>query len=474
MKPTFSGKQAIVFSMLAIIIGTNWSCKENTILPKNLVPAVDNINTFDSTISIITHTLYQDSFLTGGLKGGLRLSASTSYYTACGSISNDPSFGSTQASMHVEVLPSVPNFTFKTATANMTIDSIVLAIPFKMAFGDTNFSSITQKFKVYRSLDTFSRDSSQYEFTRDTFDVNRPLSTLNVNFNSLPRDSVFIGGKMQQPQLRFKLASWFGDSLKTQVDSGANGALATFSKFLSWWKGFAIVPSSTKGNTLGYFETYRTRMTIYYRYPKTGGGEDTTSDIFSFDPSYCNRFNSITHNYSGSKSNSFINTKSALGDSVLFVQNEPGLVSLIQVPGIHTMENVIVNKAELVFTTSATQNFADTLAYGNIPRLQIFSTDSLGNNDFVATDYAAFNSASYVDGKRSQVVINGVNSIQYKFIVTNSIQSLISRKDSTFRYKIMGANAGIPAAYRTILTGSGSQMDDFKPRLYMIYTKFKK
>ena len=136
--------------------------------------------------------------------------------------------------MHVEVLPSVPNFTFKTATANMTIDSIVLAIPFKMAFGDTNFSSITQKFKVYRSLDTFSRDSSQYEFTRDTFDVNRPLSTLNVNFNSLPRDSVFIGGKMQQPQLRFKLASWFGDSLKTQVDSGANGALATFSKFLSW------------------------------------------------------------------------------------------------------------------------------------------------------------------------------------------------------------------------------------------------
>jgi hypothetical protein len=110
--------------------------------------------------------------------------------------------------------------------------------------------------------------------------------------------------------------------------------------------------------TNGYFATYRTLMTIYYRDPKTVCGEDTTSDIFSFDPSYCNRFNSITHNYSGSKSNSFINTKSALGDSVLFVQNEPGLVSLIQVPGIHTMENVIVNKAELVFTTSATQNFA--------------------------------------------------------------------------------------------------------------------
>ncbi len=474
MKPLFSGKQAIVFSMLAIIISTNWSCKENTILPKNLVPAVDNINTFDSTISLITHTLYQDSFLTGGLKGGLRLSASNSFYTACGSISNDPSFGSTLASMHVEVLPAVPNFTFKSATSTMTIDSIVLAIPYKLAFGDTSFSSITQKFKVYRSLDTFSRDSAQYEFTRDTFDVNRPLSSLNVNFNSLPHDSLLIGGQLQQPQLRFKLASWFADSLKTQVDSGANGALATFTSFLSWWKGFVIVPSTTKGNTLGYFETYRTRMTIYYRYPKTGGGEDTTSDIFSFDPSYCNRFNAIAHNYTGSKSKAFINTKSAQGDSVLFVQNEPGLVSLIQVPGLHTMDNVIVNKAELVFTTSATQNFADTMIYGTIPRLQIFSTDSSGNNDLVASDYAAFNSASYVDGTRSQVLINGVNSIQYRFIVTNSIQSLISRKDSNFRYKIMGANVGLPAAYRTILTGSASKMDAFKPRLYMIYTKFKK
>ncbi len=474
MKLKFSGSQGILLVVLSILLISSWSCKENTILPKNLVPAVDNINTFDSTFSLITHTLYQDSFLTGGLKSGLRLSSSNSFYTACGSIANDPSFGSTFASMHVEVLPAVPNFTFKTATSNMTIDSVVLSIPYKTAFGDTNFSSIIQKFKVYRSLDTFSRDSAQYEFTKDIFDSNNPLSTLNVNFNTLRVDSPMIGGEKQQPQLRFKLASWFADSLKTQVDSGANGAMATFPKFLDWWKGFVIVPSSNKGNTLGYFDTYRTRMTIYYRYPKASGGEDTTSDVFGFDPNYCNRFNTIVHNYAGSKSNSFINTKSLAGDSVLFVQNEPGLVNIIQIPGIANLPNVIVNKAELVFTTSSTQNFADTLTYGAIPRLQIFTTDTAGNNDKVAADYSAFNSAAYVDGKRSQIMIDGVNSIQYRFIVTYSVQKMISEKDSNFRYKIMGANTGLPAAYRTILTGSGSKKDAFKPRLDLIYTNINK
>lgn len=474
MKARFSIATPGFFLLLACVISTNWSCKENAILPKELVPAVDNINTFDSTFDLITHTIYQDSFPTGGLKGGLRISSANTFYHACGSIQADPAFGSTFASMHVEVLPAVPNFSFKAATANVTIDSVVLSMPYRMAFGDTNFSSLNQKFRLFRSTGSFSRDSAQYEFTNDTINTADLLSVVNVNFSSLYRDSLLVAGQKQQPQLHFKLASWFADSLKAQVDLGANGALATFGSYLQWWKGFAIVPSSTKGNTLGYFDTYRTKMTIYYRYTNTGGGQDTTNDVFSFDPNYCNRFNTIIQNQTGSKSKPFINTKSASGDSLLFIQNEPGLVNTFHAPGITNMKNVIVNKAELVFTVAPSQNFSDTLAYGLIPRLQIFSTDTAGNNDKVAADYAAFNSSAYVNGKRSTVIINGMNYVQYKFNVTYSIQRIISQKDSTFRYKIMGASNGLPGAYRTILTGSGSQNQAFKPRLYLIYTNIHK
>lgn len=474
MKTNFLRRKAALLVMFAFIISANWSCKENTILPKNLVPAVDNINTFDTTFDLITHTIYQDSFLTGGKLSGLQISSTNTYYTACGAIQADPSFGSTLASMHVEVLPAVPNFTFKTSTANMKIDSVVLSVPYKISFGDTSFSSIKQTFNLYRSLKRFSRDSTQFEFTKDSVDHGNLLSALNVNFATLYSDSVVVAGVKQQPQLRFKLAPWFMDSLKAQVDLAANGATSSFANFLNWWNGFAIEPSSTKGNTLGYFDTYRTKLTMYYRYTKTTGGEDTVLDVFSFDPYNCNRFNSITHNYTSSQSNKFIKTNSVQGDSLLFLQNEPGLVNVFHMPAVLNLPNVIVNKAELVFTLAPSQNFHDTLIYKMIPRLQIFRTDTAGNNDLVATDYGAFGSSAYVDGKISKTTINGTDYYQYKFIVSNSIQKVISQKDANFRFKIMGANLGFPAAYRSILSGSASQDLIAKPKLNLIYTIINK
>lgn len=474
MKTIIPGIRIICILMPVWILVLNTGCKENAILPKNLLPAVDNINTFVQSYDLVTHTIYQDSFLTGGLLNGLRISSSPTYYTACGSIQADPAFGKTFAGIHVEVLPPVPNFTFKAKTSDMMIDSIVLSMPYKLAFGDTGYTSVSQQFLLYRSLKHFSRDSAQYEFTRDSFDRADVIASAPVNFSRLYRDSVLVSGQKQVPQLRFRLASWFGDSLKRQVDSGANGAFATYSSFLNWWNGFYIVPSSTKGNTIGFFDSYKTKLTVYYRYNKTGGGVDTVNDVFSFDPGYCDRFNSITHDYTGSQSASFINSHTAAGDSLLFIQNEPGLVNTFSIPGIVNMENVMVNKAELVFTTAPSQNFMDTLTYGLVPRLQIFKTDSTGNNDKAAEDYAAFNSSNYVDGKRSTVNIDGKNYVQYKFTVTYSVQKIISQKDSTFRYKIMGANLGMPAAYRTILTGSGSLNTPFKPRLNLIYTKINK
>lgn len=474
MKTIFPGIQIFLILVPVWILILNTGCKENAILPKNLVPTVDNINTFAKTYDLVTHTLYQDSFLTGGLLNGLRISSSPTFYTACGAINADPAFGSTMAGIHVEVLPPVPNFTFKAKTSDMMIDSIVLSMPYKLAYGDTGYSSISQQFLLYRSLKRFSRDSVQYEFTKDSFDKAAVITSAPVNFSRLYRDSFLVSGQKQTPQLRFKLPSWFGDSLKTQVDSAAKGAFASYSSFLDWWKGFYLVPSSTKGNTLGYFDSYRTKLTIYYRYNKTGGGVDTVNDVFSFDPGYCNRFNAITHNYSGSQSAAFINTHKPAGDSLLFIQNEPGLVNTFYIPGIVNMENVMVNKAELVFISAPSQNFMDTLSFGLVPRMQIFKTDSLGNNDKAAEDYAAFNSSAYVDGRRSTVSMNGKNYVQYKFTVTYSVQKIISQKDSTFRFKIMGANLGIPAAYRTILTGSGSLNTPFKPRLDLIYTKINK
>jgi hypothetical protein len=451
------------------------SCKENTILPSTLVPTVDNVFTFQTdTVTLFTHNIYQDSLLTGGLRGTVRVSNSPTLYHAIGTITSDPIFGKTYAGAHVEVLPPVSNFAFKTnATGtNRTIDSIVLSIPYRGSYGDT-LSSTQQTFKVYRSLKQFSRDSAQYEFTRDSVDYAHLLSTKSIDFKTISTDSPLVGNVKLQPQLRFQLASWFADSLQAQVDAGANGAAADFSKFLDWWRGFAILPDSNNGSTLGYFDTYNTRMHIYYRYTNSNNVADTAVDVFSFDPNNCNRFNTIIRNYNGTVAKNFNNTQSAKGDSILFVQTDPGLVGQISFPFLAEFDNVVVNKAELTFTAvSPYYNWIDTLLYGPTPRLQIIGSDTLGN-DYVLGEYTTFGS-NFVDGKLTLSSINGVNVFQYKFVITQTIQKMISQKNANFRLKISGSNSAKPASHRILLRGTGSQSTEWKPKLNLIYTLIKK
>ncbi len=464
-----------LFCSIILLAITFSSCKENTILPSSLVPAVDNVFTFfTDTNTVITHNIYQDSLLTGGIVGSNRISNAPSFYHTLGTITSDPVFGKTYASFHVEVLPPVANFTFKTnATGtSRTIDSIVLSIPYKSCYGDT-LSNSSQTFKVFRSIKRFPRDSAQYEFTKDSVDYSNLLASQTVNFKSFSLDSPTVGNVKLQPQLRMKLASWFADSLQTQVDLGATGAAADYSKYLDWWRGFAIEPDSNNGSALGFFDTYNTRMYIYYRYTNTNNVVDTTVDVFSFDPNNCNRFNTIIHNYTGTLAKAQLNTGKSMGDSVLFVQTNPGIATLISFPYLANFENSVVNKAELVFTsTSPYYSWIDTSLYGVTPRMQIIATDTSGY-DAIITEYAVFG-ASFVDGKRSQYTFNGINYIQYKFVIPQTIQKLISQKNTNFRLKIMGLSTGLPASYRTLLRGSGSLSTEFKPTLNLIYTKIKK
>ncbi len=451
------------------------SCKENTILPSSLIPPVDNINTFaKDTFTIITHNVYQDSILTGGKRNSTQVSNSPNLFHALGTITSDPSFGKTNANIHIEVLPPVTNFSFKTnfAGTTRTIDSIVLAIPFKTAYGDTNIvSNISQNFKVFRSLKSFHRDSAQFEFTKDSFE-NMVIAQKTLNYAQI-KDSQFVNGVKVIPQLRFLLNQDFIDSLENQIDLGANGAASDFSKFLNWWKGFYIQADSLNGNALYYFNTYSARMNIYYRYTNTSGQLDTVVDVFSFDPNNCNRFNNITRNYTGTVVQNFLNSTAPLGDSILFLQNEPGMAALISMPYITDFENVIVNKAELFFySISPYGNFSDTLRYGTIPRLQIFQTDT-NQVDNVIADYAIFGS-NIVDGKYDKVSLGAFTFTRYKFAVTYSIQRIISEKNRNFRFKIMGLNNGFPGAYRVMLGGSSTTTPYVKPQLKIIYTKIIK
>jgi hypothetical protein len=472
MSNIFKKKGFSLLGINIIILGIVFisSCKENTILPPDLVPPIDNINTFlDTSLTVITNNIYQDSVLTGGLNGSTRISNSSSYYHALGVIS-DMNFGKMVAGFHTEVLP--PNNLFSYKGTSVDVDSIILAIPYRSSFGDT-LNAIPQKFNVYRSLKSFSRDSAQFETTKDDYDPSDVLASQVVNFNTFKTDSPTVATGKLIPQLRFKLADWFIDSLQKQIDSGANGAMATNATYNQWWKGFYVAPAdSSIGNTIGYFNTYGTRMYIYYRYTNTSGTQDTTNSIFGFDANNSNRFCHITRNYAGSLANQYINTNDTAGDPMLFLQSEPGIAALLRFPNLTTIGNHIVNKAELTFNCYyPTSSMTDTIKAGLIPRLQVFQVDETGA-DKIASDYATFGT-NFVDGKRYQVSFLGMTFIQYRFALTETFQKAISQKNTTFSLKIMGLNAGTPGAYQSLLIGSSSSLTSMKPRLNLIYTKIK-
>ncbi len=472
MSNIFKKKGFSLLGINIIILGIVFisSCKENTILPPDLVPPIDNINTFlDTSLTVITNNIYQDSVLTGGLNGSTRISNSSSYYHALGVIS-DMNFGKMVAGFHTEVLP--PNNLFSYKGTSVDVDSIILAIPYRSSFGDT-LNAIPQTFNVYRSLKSFSRDSAQFETTKDDYDPSKVLASQQVNFNTFKTDSPTVATGKLIPQLRFKLADWFKDSLQKQIDLGANGAMATNATYNQWWKGFYVAPAdSSIGNTIGYFNTYGTRMYIYYRYTNTGGTQDTTNSIFGFDANNSNRFCHITRNYTGSKAYDYINTNNSEGDSMLFLQSEPGIATLLRFPNLTTIGNHIVNKAELTFNCYyPTSSMTDTIKAGLIPRLQVFQVDETGA-DKIASDYATFGT-NFVDGKRYQVSFLGMTFIQYRFALTETFQKAISQKNTTFSLKIMGLNAGTPGAYQSLLRGSSSLFTTMKPKLNLIYTKIK-
>lgn len=454
----------LVAACCVLLFGLSWSgCKENTILPTDLVPVVDNIHTFQAdSFTLYTNTIYQDSILTGGTLGSVSVSNNASFYHALGAIVNHPEFGYTHASFHVEILPPSSNYTHK--GYDPIFDSVVLSVPFVTTFGDSN-SGPDQSILVYRSLKSFPKSSAQYESTQDSFEVSQPIGSYTINFGKFKKDTT-------NKTMRIKLAPWFADSLKAQMDLlSSGGATSSYEKFLDWWRGFYVTSISNQGSTLGYFNTYGTRLYVYYRHYKDTAHTDidTTIDVFSFDPSYCNRFNHIERRYAGSTANNYLNSGAVLGDSTLHIQNLPGLATIVKFPYLPESQNVLINRAVLTFYTSLPlTGMVDTLSYGMIPRFQLFRVDQ--GVDKIISEYASLG-AGFIDAKRKEVTVYGEKYLQYNIYLSESIQNLISGRDTTFRLKIMGLSDNYPGAYGSILKGSSSKMDSLRPKLNVIYTK---
>ncbi|MCB0741656.1 MAG: DUF4270 family protein, partial [Chitinophagaceae bacterium] len=129
-----------IVTTVAIVFSACKKINEATELGGGLIPPVDGITTFDTTVSLQT---FNDTFT---------FNTDSQYYDKnkeffLGKLDNDPLFGKTDARMFLELKPALFPFYFNnTNPDSLFIDSVVLLLNHVENYGD---STIPQTVNVY-------------------------------------------------------------------------------------------------------------------------------------------------------------------------------------------------------------------------------------------------------------------------------------------------------------------------------------
>ena len=317
------------------------SCKkinESTEIGSGLIPTVDNITTFADTLNV---EAYNEVF--APFQDSTRVGKNAIHYL--GQINNDPLFGKTTASIFLETKPIIFPFGFASST-DLNIDSVVLVLSYKETYGDTTIPQRVNVFEISPSS-TFRADTA-YMIRSNHLTYTNLLGTKTFFPKDL-NDSVNLFKEKAVNQLRIRLNNSFGQLLLSKEGSDT---YRTDSAFKSFFKGFAVVPDASMGNAVMGFQLSdtNTKLAIYYTYTKDNK-KDTVVNYFRFNTALGStalsaNANLVIRDYSGTPLNASLggNTPDELG----YLQNTPGTYVRVRIPGLSTLSNRIIHRAELI------------------------------------------------------------------------------------------------------------------------------
>ncbi|MGZ8552873.1 MAG: DUF4270 family protein [Chitinophagaceae bacterium] len=345
---------AIFSSTLILLI----SCKkinESTSLGGGLIPAVDNITTFDTTLSV---EAYNDTFT---------LLTDTTFYNSSytnyiGQINNDPLFGKTDAKLFLELKPASFRYTFENRSPDsLNIDSIVLILDYVETYGD---STIPQTVNVYEIPQASVFGDTAFPIRNS--DNNYPKAGILGSRTFVPtslNDSIQAYKDTTANQLRIKLDNAFGQRLLEYDTSsaGTKGAYFSDSAFQEYFKGFAL--ESTSGNAIIGVNLggANTKLAIYYK-DDNGNSPlekwDTAVAYFKFSENANSASaNYIQRDYTGTPLASAAG--GATPDDLVYIQSTPGSFATIKIPALAGLNNRVVHRAELIM--EQVHHFSDIL-----------------------------------------------------------------------------------------------------------------
>ena len=340
-----------IISVLLILL--SWGCTKIDIteIGSDLIPAVDNVHTFDTilTVNAVQNLLFNDSTRLG--KGDNNI---------LGSINNDPIFGKTKADIFLQLKPTFFPYFFGNPSdtinpsldARTGFDSVVLCLSFKGFYGDT---VAQQKFSVYQldnNTSNFKDSVYKLDFQPDMPYTNLLGQTI-VQPNQLRNYTVFSNRKDSVTnQIRIKLNASFANQLfgRDSTTNPANNAFFSDSIFKTFYKGFAVTSeTSFGGNGLFYIALTdpSTRLEVHYR-RKNRNVVDTTFSSFPVSIGSTTQVPpSATANYVNRDRAGAEYPSSALSTAV-YIQATPGSYAFLNIPGLSTFPNSIIHRAELI------------------------------------------------------------------------------------------------------------------------------
>ncbi len=455
------------------------SCKkinESTTLGGDLIPAVDNINTFDTSLTVISdNRLLADS-------------NRISFYddVAIGRL-NDPVFGQTDAAAYFNVGRLIyPGFPF-VRRDSITIDSVVLSLSYQGAYGDTNNALTYRVFELAQTPDF--QDTVLYRYNHPDFPTTAELGSKTFIPKDLD-DSV----RIIRPNDTTKVANRLRITLDPQlgrrfVDIDTSG-FTTDSALKSKFKGFAV--KADNGNALAYFNLSdaNTRLIVYYKAPVQGKDTSLTAELFHApivpsSPSVKANFrngqaNIIRRTPAGDYANYLANATAS--DDKVFIQSGPnGSFAHLFIPALSNFQNAVIHRAELVMTRlDAPGNITFTppvrlwlerkRSADSVLSFPIDMFDGQGNIDFATfggslkSNTYSFNISRYVQGVVTRRDRNDTLRLHAPFITNLFFPNSQNRSVAV---QILDK----PAKGRVVVTGGAFADPRNRMRLRIIYSK---
>lgn len=413
----FIRKFSTAFPTYILLILLTWSCTkiDTTSLGGNLLPPVDNIHTFDTTLTVIANN-FDSSFCDSVYRTDLH---------AVGFIPNDPYFGKTTANMYFELKPQSFPFIFPAAAKDsLLLDSAILALHYTSSYGDT---LAAQKFLVYKLDDQFKADTTYT--TCNVFNYN--TSNLIGQQTFIPArlsDSVHARNEDSKSQLRIRLSDDFANGFI--LDSSE--IFKSDTTFKLYFKGFALIADQIfGGNAINYFDLGNadTRLSFYLR-SSLNGVKDTTRIDFPF--TYLSgEANSVIRERGTSEITNNL-THPPAGDSILYVQTSPGSYAELKIPGLTGLSNRVINRAELI-VDQVYSDLPSDLYLTTPDYLYLDAKDTSANGAYypIPCDFTISSGQpnfSYFGGVKKVVNDGSGNQVsQYVFNISRYVQSIVTK-----------------------------------------------